>query len=52
MCREMAKLGVTRLNLGGSPENAPGLTYYKKRWGGQRCLYSGYVLKRGLGKLL
>jgi hypothetical protein len=36
LCREMAKLGVTRLNLGGTPASATGLARFKARWGGVR----------------
>lgn len=52
MCRDAARQGITRLNLGGSPENAPGLKYYKKRWGGESSDYYCYFLKRGLGRFI
>lgn len=51
VCREMASQGVVQLNLGGTPENAPGLTYYKKRWGGQQVSYRGLVHKQGIGRI-
>ncbi|MEN8005948.1 MAG: GNAT family N-acetyltransferase [Candidatus Krumholzibacteriota bacterium] len=52
MCREAARNGITRLNLGGSPENAPGLKYYKERWGGESSDYCCHYRKRGLGKFI
>jgi len=52
MCREMAKLGITRLNLGETPEGAAGLAYYKHRWGGEPFYYNCHVLKKGLGRFL
>lgn len=51
-CREMAKRGVRTLNLGGSPENAPGLEYYKSRWGGRTLAYRMLSLRRGIGRWL
>ena len=50
VCREMADRGIRHLNLGGSPENAPGLDYFKKRWGGQTWSYRGLVRQRWLGR--
>ena len=44
-CREMALRGVRLLNLGGTPDNAPGLDYYKRRWGGKDIHYRGFVHK-------
>ncbi len=52
MCREAARQGITRLNLGGSPDNAPGLKYYKERWGGETSDYYCYFLKRGLSRFI
>ena len=51
-CRMMAQRGIKWLNLGGTPETAPGLSYYKKRWGGEVISYRGLVNKQGLGLLL
>lgn len=51
-CRRMAAAGVARLNLGGTPENAPGLAYYKRRWGGQPIHFEGLVIRSGLGRFL
>ncbi len=51
-CREMATKGIGWLNLGGTPENAPGLCYYKKRWGGETFPYRGLVHRRHLGRWL
>jgi hypothetical protein len=48
----MAKAGISRLNLGGTPENAPGLEYYKKRWGGEAVEYICYYRKSLLGRLI
>lgn len=50
-CREMARVGVRRLNLGGSPEQAPGLRYFKRRWGGEPVRYRGYRLENAWGRL-
>ncbi|MHB8077763.1 MAG: GNAT family N-acetyltransferase [Candidatus Krumholzibacteriia bacterium] len=50
MCRRMAARGVGRLNLGGTPENAPGLAAYKRRWGGQPYRYPRHALARGPGR--
>ena len=51
-CREMAGRGILWLNLGGTPDNAPGLEYYKKRWGGKTVHYRGLVNRQGLGRLV
>ena len=48
----MAREGVKWLNFGASPENAPGVVFYKKKWGGKLYSYNCYVMKRGLGKFL
>ena len=50
--RRMAREGVKWLNFGISPENAPGIEFYKKKWGGMLSGYNCYVMKRGLGKFL
>lgn len=50
-CREMARVGVHRLNLGGSPEQAPGLRYFKRRWGGTPVPYRGYRVESVWGRL-
>ncbi len=52
VCRESAKQGVTHFNLGGSPESAEGLSYYKKRWGGETYRYPSLVRLAHIGKLL
>jgi hypothetical protein len=48
----LATLGVQRMNLGGTPEDAPGLTAYKRRWGGQTYRCQRHVLTSGLGSWL
>jgi hypothetical protein len=48
--RSLAPTGVRQLNLGTSPENAPGVTFYKSRWGGAPYYYHNYVMKRGVGR--
>lgn len=52
MCRRMAARGITRLNLGATPEGADGLLYYKRRWGGRPLRYRTLVLERKLARLL
>ncbi len=52
MCKEVAAHGVTTLNLGASPADATGTDFFKQRWGGEKYRYNGYVLKKGLGRLL
>jgi hypothetical protein len=51
LCREMAGLGIGRLNLGSTPERAGGLAYYKSRWGGRSVRYASYVRREPLGRL-
>jgi hypothetical protein len=51
-CRMMARRGIKWLNLGGTPETAPGLSYYKKRWGGETVKYRGLVNRQGLGRFI
>ena len=51
-CREMARRGITRLNLGATPKGAVGLARYKRRWGGEPVYYNCYVKKRGLGNFV
>jgi lipid II:glycine glycyltransferase (peptidoglycan interpeptide bridge formation enzyme) len=48
----LKKRGVTRLNLGASPPDAPGLVDYKSKWGGERFEYNCYVYKSWLGQWL
>ncbi|RKX19549.1 MAG: hypothetical protein DRP35_07525 [Candidatus Zixiibacteriota bacterium] len=50
--RDAAKKGVTKLNLGASPDNADSLKYYKDKWGGVNYEYPCYVKKNWLGRLL
>lgn len=50
VCREMAAQGVTSLNLGGTPENAPGLRSYKQRWGGTVVGYRALECRSALGR--
>ncbi len=52
MCRAMAARGCRHLNLGGSPADAPGLTYFKRRWGGQPRTYPIYTRRSLLGRIL
>lgn len=49
LAREAERRGAVWLNLGATPEEAPGLAYYKARWGGRRVSYASYVRKQGLG---
>jgi CelD/BcsL family acetyltransferase involved in cellulose biosynthesis len=51
-CREMSRRGIRKLNLGGSPENAPGLRYYKRRWGGETVRYRGLRCESRWGRWL
>lgn len=51
-CKLMARRGIKWLNLGGTPESAPGLSYYKKRWGGESRQYRGLVHRQGLGRFI
>jgi hypothetical protein len=51
-CRAMLQRGIHWLNLGGTPENAPGLASYKRRWGGEVIRYPGYVRSCGPGRWL
>lgn len=51
MCRHMAESGIHRLNLGGSPDDAPGLHAFKDRWGGSPVTYPVWERRRGLGLL-
>jgi len=50
--KRLAREGVKWLNFGASPENAPGVVFYKKKWGGKPYSYNCYVMRRGLGKFL
>lgn len=50
--RELALKGVKCLNLSASPENAPGVEYYKGKWGGEKYYYDCYFHKSALGKLV
>jgi len=50
--RAAAQEGITHLNLGATPENAPGVVYYKSKWGGKQYPYNCYYRKSGLGKLV
>ncbi len=52
IAKRLARVGVKWLNFGASPDNAPGVTFYKKRWGGKLYNYNRYVMKRGLGRFL
>ncbi|MEW6412557.1 MAG: GNAT family N-acetyltransferase [Candidatus Zixiibacteriota bacterium] len=52
LAQESAKRGIKKLNLGGSPFDAGGLTEYKEKWGSKPHHYKCYFLKSGLGKLL
>jgi len=47
-----AELGVSRVNLGASPEHAHGLIDYKERWGGERVEYACYTSASPLRKML
>jgi hypothetical protein len=50
--KRMAREGVKWFNFGVSPKNAPGVVFYKKKWGGKLYSYNCYVMRRGLGKFL
>ncbi len=50
MCRKMAEAGIRRLNLGGTPEDAPGLRAFKDRWGGSPVGYPVWERRHGLGR--
>jgi len=50
--REMAREGVTRLNLGSSPPGADGLIAYKEKWGGVTYRYPIYYRYSWIGRLL
>ena len=50
-CRETARRGITRLNLGATPLGAEGLAYYKARWGGRRVAYPSCVRVEGLRRV-
>ncbi|HWR84028.1 MAG TPA: GNAT family N-acetyltransferase [Candidatus Deferrimicrobium sp.] len=52
MARAAAQEGITQLNLGATPENAPGVEYFKEKWGGRPCHYNCYVRESFFGKLL
>jgi hypothetical protein len=52
MCRRMAARGIASLNLGGTPENAPGLADYKRRWGGRSHTFPAFAKMSGVGKLI
>jgi hypothetical protein len=51
MCRRMARAGIVRLNLGGSPDDAFSLRSYKNRWGGGPVVYRVWERRWGLGRL-
>jgi hypothetical protein len=51
LCRELARRGVGRLNLGATPAGAEGLAAYKARWGGALVRYPTYVRVGPLGCL-
>lgn len=52
VCRDMVGRGIRELNLGGTPDDAPGLKAYKNRWGGNVHRYPAYVRPSLLGRLL
>lgn len=51
LCRELARRGVGRLNIGATPAGAGGLAAYKARWGGTLVRYPSYVRIGPLGRL-
>jgi hypothetical protein len=51
LCRELARRGVERLNIGATPTGADGLASYKARWGGTLVRYPSYVRIGPLGRL-
>lgn len=51
-CQRMAARGITQLNMGGTPEGAPGLADYKRRWGGQRRTFSAFTRTSVFGRLI
>jgi hypothetical protein len=50
--REMVSQGVTRLNLGASPDGAESLSHYKDKWGGEGFRYTCWTRRSWLGRLL
>jgi CelD/BcsL family acetyltransferase involved in cellulose biosynthesis len=51
LCRELARRGVGRLNIGATPAGADGLAAYKARWGGSLVRYPAYIRIGPLGRL-
>ncbi len=51
LCREYARRGVGRLNVGSTPTGAVGLAAYKARWGGDLVRYPAYVRIGPLGRV-
>ncbi|HVP06348.1 MAG TPA: GNAT family N-acetyltransferase [Candidatus Acidoferrum sp.] len=52
VAQELAFEGVTRINLGMSPEHATGIIAYKEKWGGADYTYPMYVYRSLLGRML
>lgn len=50
--RQAQRRGVTSLNMGASPDNAPDLVAYKQKWGGRAYEYAALVHRSWLGRLL
>lgn len=52
MVREAARDGLRRLNLGATPASAPGLAYYKARWGGAAVPCPAWVRRSKVAETL
>lgn len=50
MATRAAGAGATLLNLGATPDEATGMEFFKKRWGGRAVTYKSYTLRQGIGK--
>jgi hypothetical protein len=51
-CRDAARDGLRALNLGATPDEAHGVTFYKCRWGGEPHHYTAQVRWAGIGALV
>jgi len=51
-CRDAAREGIRILNLGATPDEARGVTFYKCRWGGEPRHYTAQVRWSGVGALV
>jgi len=51
-CRDAATDGIRTLNLGATPDEAAGVTFYKCRWGGEPNRYVVQARWNGIGALV